>query len=230
MSGLLVMLRKIYRLVVPLSIRSSSFVQNLKPYSLRHNVIYDEKFYDSGVEGPAALSAGAISESIFYDLEPKSIIDVGCGTGALLEALNGKGCKVFGLEYSSIGLDYCRSRGLDVLKFNLEKDVLKSKLTFDVAISMEVAEHLPEKVADRYIDLLTSLADTIIFTAAPPGQGGNHHINLQFPSYWISKFQDRCFEYDQTMSTRWRDDWKASGSVRSWYHNNLMIFRNNQKV
>ena len=80
-----------------------------------------------------------------------------------------------------------------VLKFDLERDNLKDTRTFDVAISMEVAEHLPEKIADRYVDLLTGLSNIIVFTAAYPGQGGDDHVNEQPALYWISKFQARAF-------------------------------------
>jgi hypothetical protein len=97
--------------------------------------------------------------------------------------------------------------------------------TFDLAVSMEVAEHLPEMVADRYVDLLTRLSQVIVLTAAPPGQGGTAHLNEQPPSYWISKFQQRGFTHAEELSRRWRESWKAAGDVKHWYHHNLMIFR-----
>jgi hypothetical protein len=90
---------------------------------------------------------------------------------------------------------------------------------------MEVAEHLPEAVADRYVELLTSLSPLVVFTAAPPGQGGSDHVNEQPPSYWILKFQQRDFGHDDGLTRRWRESWEASGVVESWYHQNLMIFR-----
>jgi hypothetical protein len=90
---------------------------------------------------------------------------------------------------------------------------------------MEVAEHLPEKAAGRYVDLLTRLSSVIVFTAAPPGQGGQDHINEQPPSYWISKFQDLGFAQDRLLSERWRKIWRGSSAVASWYYENLMIFR-----
>ena len=90
---------------------------------------------------------------------------------------------------------------------------------------MEVAEHLPAMVADRYVDLLTHLSQVIVFTAAPPGQGGDDHVNEQPPSYWISKFQQRGFGYAEELSRRWRESWEAVGDVEGLYHRNLMIFR-----
>jgi hypothetical protein len=90
---------------------------------------------------------------------------------------------------------------------------------------MEVAEHLPARVAERYVGLLAGLAPVIVFTAAPPGQGGADHVNEQPPSYWIEKFSRRGFAHDEARSRAWRARWKASGKVQGWYYRNLMLFR-----
>jgi len=177
------------------------------------------------IEGSAVRSAEAIADSILADLAPSTVVDVGCGTGALLEVFQKRGCQVFGLEYAESALQYCRDRGLDVRKFNLERESLAADRTFDVAISMEVAEHLPGPIADRYVALLTGLSDRIVFTAAPPGQGGKDHVNEQPPSYWITKFQARDYEQDELLSQRWKQAWEAAGSVESFYYRNLLVFR-----
>ena len=132
---------------------------------------------------------------------------------------------MFGLEYAEAALKYCQARRLNVEKFNLEKDAFTDNRTFDVAISMEVAEHLPGAAAYCYVGLLTRLSPVIVFTAAPPGQGGTDHVNEQPPSYWILKFQQHGFEHDKELSQRWRENWKAGGDVQGWYHQNLMIFQ-----
>ena len=42
----------------------------------------------------------------------------------------------------------------------------------DVAVSTEVAEHLPESAADRFVELLTALAPVAVVTAALPDRAG----------------------------------------------------------
>jgi len=217
--------KKLYRTLLPASVRNSTIVAMLKGKLLGHNWLYDSDYYERVVEGPAARSAGRIAQSILDDFTVTQVIDVGCGTGALLQTLRDRGCEVFGLEYAEAALKYCRARGLNVTKFDLERDGFCDTRTFDLAISMEVAEHLPEMAADRYVELLTRFSSVIVFTAAPPGQGGNDHVNEQPPSYWINKFRQCGFEYAEELSQRWRETWKASGDVESWYHQNLMIFR-----
>ncbi len=115
-------------------------------------------------------------------------------------------------------------RGLDVRKFDLEHDERESHDGYDVAVSMEVAEHLPEHCADRFVSLLASLAPIVVLTAAHPGQGGTDHVNEQPASYWITKFNGRGFYLDSVLSDRWKSEWKIAG-IASWYWTNIMVFQ-----
>lgn len=224
MSATKRVIKKLYRTLLPESVRHSMLADRLK-HKFGHNWLYDSDYYERVVEGPAARSAGRIAQSILEDFTVTRVIDVGCGTGALLQTLRDRGCEVFGLEYAEAALKYCRARRLNVAKFDLKRDGFYDTRTFDIVISMEVAEHLPEMAADHYVDLLTRFSSIIVFSATPPSEGERDHVNEQPPSYWINKFRQRGFEYAEELSQRWRETWKASGDVESWYHQNLMIFR-----
>ena len=219
------MFKRLYRAAVPGVIRSSGVVSTLKSRVLPRSWIYDKDFFRDSVEEPATRSAATIAASITQVFAPRSAVDVGCGTGALLEALRESGCQVHGLEYADAALEYCRQRHLDVVKFDLKRDVYRSDRSFDVAVSLEVAEHLPEKSAGRYLDLLSAVSPVVIFTAARPGQGGAGHLNEQPAEYWIARFRERGFEHLAEPSALWRESWRVSGRVESWYYENLMIFR-----
>jgi cyclopropane fatty-acyl-phospholipid synthase-like methyltransferase len=217
--------RRLYRLV-PARIRKSRSVKKFKLWAqgfLPHNWVYDETYYSEAVEETAATSSGVIANSVLRDFRPKRLVDVGCGTGAMLEIFRDAGVEVLGLEKSKAALRYCRSRQLNVREFDLEHDTKPSE-TFDVVTSMEVAEHLPGSIADRYIDLLTTLGSVIVFTAAPPGQGGTDHVNEQPPEYWIRGFAQRGFTLNAALTNEWQAEWKTSGRVTRWYHLNLMVF------
>lgn len=219
----------LYRAVLPVAIRQSRMVSRPKDFLvgllLGHDATYGADYYANVIEPTAAGSAGVISGSIVGDLRPKSVVDVGCGTGALLEALRLRGCEVLGLEYSNAAIRYCRKRRLDVVKFNLQKGKLKTRRVFDVAISMEVAEHLPQASAGRYVELLSFLSDLVVFTAAPPGQGGVDHVNEQPKDYWVERFARAGFDQDEALVKRWSESWRKSGEVVAWYFDNLMVFR-----
>ena len=220
-------IKDLCRKTLPLSLRKSHWIAKFKQRVYWHNLMYDSEYYACAVDDPAIRSIGSISESIMTGFAPNSVIDVGCGTGALLKALHDRGCEVLGLEYSDAALRLCRDQHLPVLKFNLERDHFTDRRSFDVAISMEVAEHLPARTADRYVKLLSSLSSLVVFTAAPPGQGGRagtDHINEQPPLYWITKFSQHGFQHDEALSRNWREQWKAKGDVALCYYQNLMIF------
>ena len=190
---------------------------------ITHDDVYTDAYFER-VERLVGSSAEVIAETIASELQPSAVLDVGCGTGALLARLKSRGVETVGLELAEAAIRMCRSRGLDVQQFDLEKDQFAESRHFDVVVSTEVAEHLPESCADRYVDLLCGAASTVVFTAAPPGQGGTDHINEQPSAYWIDKFKARGFRFEEEPSLRWRALWRERETA-ACFHENLMIFQ-----
>ena len=70
------------------------------------------------------------------------------------------------------------------------------------------------------MDNITAFSNVILFSAAIPGQGGTHHVNEQWPSYWIEKFRARgCLPVDCIRPILWN-----SNDVLWWYRQNLLFF------
>jgi SAM-dependent methyltransferase len=203
-------------------VRNSRFLRLAAHVVRPYDAIYHRNYYAETVEAPALQSARVMASSMIDAFKPQSIIDVGCGTGALLEAFRQMGCNVFGLEYSEAALAYCRKRALPVRKFNIAKDNLQA--SFDLAVSFEVGEHLAPWSADRYVELLCSLSSRIVLSAAPPGYGGTDHINEQPQSYWINKFTEKGCAFDQDTTKRLSLNWREN-SVAFWYSDNVMVFQ-----
>jgi hypothetical protein len=91
---------------------------------------------------------------------------------------------------------------------------------FDLVQSLEVAEHIDGARADVFVESLTRHGDVVLFSAAIPGQGGNGHVNEQWPSYWIGKFADAGFTlYDAIRPRIWNDS-----RVEVWYRQNTLLF------
>lgn len=225
--GLSSRIKRMYRSVTPMWLRQSRMVAALKKVwtaLLPHDVVYDEDYYEEAVEGAASSAAPPIARAIAEDLRPRTVLDVGCGSGALLESLKSLGVEARGLERSRAALAICRAKGVEVARFDLEADELSDPGAYDVVVSLEVAEHLPERVADRYVGLLCRAAPVVVITAAPPGQGGTDHVNEQPREYWVGKFGRLGFRLQPGLEERWREDWEREGVV-SWYWRNLMVFR-----
>jgi hypothetical protein len=70
---------------------------------------------------------------------------------------------------------------------------------FDVALCLEVAEHLPESSSAGLISSIAAHSDAILFSAACPGQPGQHHVNYQWPSYWQALFNGEGYVCDDSV-------------------------------
>jgi SAM-dependent methyltransferase len=167
---------------------------------------YDEDFYDE-IDGWSRQSAAAIVPWIFAALSPQSVLDVGCGRGAWLAAFQACGVDdVLGLDgdyvdATSLHIDADRFRAVDLLS---PPDLDRS---FDLAISLEVAEHLPASAAEPFVRFLTGAAPVVMFSAAVPGQGGVHHVNEQWPAYWAERFARAGFRaVDAVRPQFWNDE------------------------
>lgn len=150
---------------------------------------------------------------------PKSLIDVGCGAGFWLLAASKCGVtKIQGID--GIKADQLMIDDSYILVADLSKDysdLFSEK--YDVALCLEVAEHLGEKYATNFIKNLVELSDTILFSAAIPGQPGQHHVNCQWPDYWQAKFNEHGFYCDD--SIRW-EIW-TKFDIEPWYKQNIFI-------
>jgi hypothetical protein len=186
--------------------------------------MYDQTFFDQINEG-SIRSARIILKEFFDGLGyiPNSIVDIGCGEGAWLYVAEQMGVSdIFGYDGSYIDPDRSLIRSDQFLPADLSKlGWPHTEEKFDIAISLEVAEHLPESSADHFVEMLCEFSDIILFSAAIPGQGGVGHINEQWPSYWVKKFWKSG--YSGTDLLRWII-WD-NPDVENWYKQNIIVFR-----
>jgi SAM-dependent methyltransferase len=165
--------------------------------------------------------AASTLEIAFRSGPPKSVLDVGCGTGTWLRAATDLGvAKAIGVDGIALPDDVLKvSRDaiklIDLtLPFNLGE-------RFDMAICLEVGEHLPEACAAQLVSTIVAHTDVVLFSAACPGQPGQHHINCQWPSYWQGHFNRFGFVCDD--SIRW-EIWDDS-QIEPWYRQNMFWAR-----
>lgn len=223
--------RAVYRRIWPRSLRGTRLTRTLQTgfVGVLHRFmgpqrVYDDAYFREAIEPTAQASAAAMAEAIIRDLAPRRVLDVGCGTGALLACFQERGCAAEGLERSHAALEFCRRRGVRARYFDIEAEAGEAIAPADIVLSFEVAEHLSPRSADRFVALLSSVADCVVMSAARPGQGGLDHLNEREPEYWAEKFLSHGFARDSSLCEAWRAEWATRG-VAWWYHANLLVFR-----
>lgn len=176
---------------------------------------YTPDFYDTIANG-SERSAKIVAPLIAEAFTPITVIDVGCGRGLWAREFARLGADVTGIDGA-----YVAQMVIDnFIPHDLATPIPPTLGTFDLAVSLEVAEHLPESRAAGFVADLCALAPTVVFSAAIPYQTGTGHLNCQWPSYWARLFADH--DYGVTDSLR-RELW-TDPRIEVWYRQNILIF------
>ena len=181
---------------------------------------YGRPFYQ-GIGPGSEASARRMLPLVVELVRPASAVDVGCGDGSWLSVLRELGvAEVAGIDgpWALGDLKIDRSEFVPV---DLSAPLHLAR-RFDLAMSLEVAEHLPASVAPQFVEQLTELAPVVLFSAAVPGQGGTGHINEQWPEYWAGLFGEYGYAMVDVLRRRFWDD----PSVEPWYAQNVFFFAN----
>ncbi|MEO1240402.1 MAG: methyltransferase domain-containing protein [Pseudomonadota bacterium] len=182
---------------------------------------YDEGFYRTQKAGSLISAERVLSKlaPVLGDL--KSAVDIGCGVGGWLKVLSDcyPGIAVAGVDHpdvpdSELFIDKTDFHGHDL------SQSLDLGRRFDIAVTLEVIEHIDEQYADIFVDNLARHSDLILFSAATPRQGGTNHVNEQWPSYWCAKMSARGYKaHDIIRPLIWEDD-----DIEYWYRQNMLLF------
>ncbi|TMA92854.1 MAG: class I SAM-dependent methyltransferase [Deltaproteobacteria bacterium] len=180
---------------------------------------YDVDFF-THIRAGAQRSARALCKLIYGHLHPDSVLDVGCGDGTWLLGWRELGVADFlGVDGSYVEggpllIESHRFRAVDL------SQPLRLGRRFALVQSLEVAEHLARGVAAEFVDSLTRHSDQVLFSAAPPGQFGNDHLNERPYEYWRRQFGARgydCFDVVRPALAR------VEG-VDPWYRYNTFLY------
>ena len=145
---------------------------------------------------------------------------MGCGTGEWLSVFEEHGIEdVWGVDGGWVSKEMLEIVEERFVPLDLEQPFHMDR-TFDLVVSLEVAEHLPEECANTFVDSLTRLGPVVLFSAAIPHQGGRNHINEQWPEYWAERFHDKDYVVIDCLRRRiWRNE-----NVAKWYRQNILMF------
>jgi len=190
--------------------------------------LYDRDFYKRLHVGGISSAIAVLSElrELLSPGPPDSIVDIGCGDGSWLRVARDLfgARRILGMDGPGVKEAGCLLLGIDEFRVtDLRKELpvlLTTYTTFDLAMCLEVAEHLPESCAKPLVEVLCGFAPLVLFSAAVPTQGGTAHINEQWPSYWIRIFAEAGWQCLDALRYRiW-----SRADVEWWYRQNVLLF------
>lgn len=185
---------------------------------MSHRSPYDERFYISQHIG-SRRSAEAVLPLVLSLVDVSSIVDVGCGAGVWLSTAKRLGVPiVLGIDHPDADSTLRELEPQDFLALDLENGTAIDR-HFDLALCLEVAEHLPASKAPDLVHLLCGLAPVVLFSAAVPAQGGTNHLNEQWPAYWEELFCRNGYTcFDIIRPIVW-----LNASIEPWYRQNVLL-------
>ncbi|SRR5260370_5806864 len=165
-------------------------------------------------------AASRIIPQVLDIVSPRSVVDVGCGTGEFAAAFSERGIKdILGIDGEYVKGELLAISQEQFLPIDLNQPFELGR-TYDLAVCLEVGEHLNPESASGFIASLTRLAPLVLFSAAIPHQVGIHHVNEQWPQYWAELFQ--LYGYvavDALRHAIWSDR-----AIPVWYRQNILFF------
>lgn len=183
------------------------------------SAIYHSRFFDQLYDS-CWRSARVVVPEVMRMVRPRSVVDVGCGVGAWLAAFMESGVDdVVGVDGPWVTDSMLRIPADRFLRHNLIRPLVLNR-QFDLVLSLEVAEHLPESSAETFVDTLVALGPVILFSAAVPGQGGDGHLNEQPHEWWDNKFMAHAFQPQRGFGTGFQDN----PQVAWWYSRNIVVY------
>ena len=157
-----------------------------------------------------------IARSIARKLQPTTMLDAGCAMGLLVEQLFLQGIDVQGIDISP----YAVGRAPEAVRDRVRVASLAEPITgrYDLVVTVEVIEHIPEAQAMLALDNLCAITDTILFSSSPHDYGEATHINVKSPEQWSALFAERGFfrdvDHDASYLTAWAAVYRrGSGNV-----------------
>jgi SAM-dependent methyltransferase len=180
---------------------------------------YTDEFYRRHRD-VSLRSAREIVPLVLRLVQPRSVVDVGCGIGTWLSVFREHGVRdVCGMDGGWVDTTMLIIPEDRFLAVDLRRPLPVDR-RFDLAVSVEVAEHLPDECARTFVDSLTRLAPVVLFSAAIPFQGGTGHINEQWPEYWVKYFSENGYAVvDCIRRTVWQNP-----NVEWYYAQNALMF------
>ena len=173
---------------------SKEYFDNIELYKKMHKdgfslVNGDQRNPDEAYNGRSTLSFAKLIKEIIHKNQITNMLDYGCGKGFFYDnPFEVKGLKVKSLrDFWDIKIDL-----FDPCYENYS--VIDENKIYDLVISIDVLEHIPEQDIDWVLERIISKAKKYVFinvacysAAALLPNGKNAHINVNNQNWWFEK-------------------------------------------
>ncbi len=180
---------------------------------------YGDGWYDKQIADLLA-SARVYVAFLWRYVQPRSVLDVGCGRGPWLRAWHEQGATTL------LGFDGAWNSQAKMIDPAIRFTAVDLNRPFappgpvDLAMSLETAEHLDPASGPGFVASLAQASDLLLFSAAYSYQGGTQHVNEQPHSYWARLFDAHGFApFDLLRPVFWGD-----ARVCYWYRQNAFVY------
>lgn len=187
--------------------------------------IYDRAFFaEWGPRNAAYVETARYNARALHALlAPRRLVDLGCGCGVYADAFRSLGVEVVAVDGVVPPEDLAFPGPVEVR--DLTVPFVNPWGTFDLALCLEVAEHIPEELTDAFLGNLVQFSDTLVLSCAPPFQGGTHHVNEQPKRYWIAKLAALGFGYDRATTGVFSETFKRDRPPLMWMCQQVSVYR-----
>lgn len=186
--------------------------------------LYDPAFFGQWGKSNAEYlrSAELVAAAVYEVFRPASLADLGCGCGVYGSLFGGMGVRVLSLD--GVLPPPATSFPVEIVKRDLAAPFGNTWGQFDLALCLEVAEHIPEEFTDVFLKNVTAFSDRLVMSAAPPGQGGHHHVNERPRRYWAEKLAGLGYAYNRRASGRILKVLEISRPPYMWMANHIGVY------
>jgi SAM-dependent methyltransferase len=171
-------------------------------YNEAHLGGYDDYSWDSEEWRSFFMS---VADRLIGALNPKTVLDVGCARGLLVQAFAVQGVDSRGIDISEHAISSAHEDVRERLAVVSATDPIPGR--YDLVSCIEVLEHMSARDAQRAIDHMTSVTDRILFSSSPGDHDEPTHVNTHPTDQWVAWFSERGFfrrtDLDMGMIAPW---------------------------
>ena len=183
--------------------------------------MYSAAFHKA-IESDELPQAVRVADYIQTYIKPSVFYDFGCSTGLYLREIKKRlpTIESKGFEFSKDAVDAALCP--DIIETDLTVPLFFEKKANTLGICLEVLEHIDDRYWKEVLTNLTNHSDTLIFSAALPGQGGTGHINCRPRIDWIRRFHELGWVVDAD-ATQHLVTFMKQGVHMGWFTANAMV-------